>query len=117
MPARRRAPSGCGFQARRLCCSLLTYQRVCSSLAPRPRAWEPAAKCTTYFLTDPKGLTRVASPVGMAKNVGVQGQAENVTGLPHAAAVVLCILSLRHAGCERPDLVDGPALQCNAREV
>ena len=54
MPARRRAPTGCGSQARWLCCSLLTYQRVCSSLAPRQRAWEPAAKCTTYFLTDPK---------------------------------------------------------------
>ena len=25
MPARRRAPSGCGPQARWLCCSLLTY--------------------------------------------------------------------------------------------
>jgi len=21
---------------------------------PRQRAWEPAAKCTTYFVTDPK---------------------------------------------------------------
>ncbi|MGA2261055.1 MAG: hypothetical protein ABSH28_06445, partial [Acidobacteriota bacterium] len=31
MPARRRAPSGCG-----------------------QRAWGPAAKCTTYFVTDPK---------------------------------------------------------------
>jgi len=54
IPARRRAPLGCGSQARWLCCSLLTYQRVCSSLATRQRAWEPAAKCTTYFLTDPK---------------------------------------------------------------
>ena len=53
MPARRRAPSGCGSQARWLCCSLLTYQGVCSSLAPRQRTCEPAAKCTTYFLTDP----------------------------------------------------------------
>src|SRR5437870_11310955 len=26
MPARRRAPSGCGPQARWLCCSLLTYR-------------------------------------------------------------------------------------------
>src|SRR5439155_27366195 len=36
-------------------------QRVCSSLAPCQRAWGPAAKCTPYFLTGPKGakgLTR-----------------------------------------------------------
>src|SRR5439155_5034217 len=46
MPARRRAPSGCGPQARWLCCSLLTYRPgYCSSLAPRQRAWGPAAKC------------------------------------------------------------------------
>ena len=38
LPARRRAPSGGGSQARWLCCSPLTYQRVCSSLAPRQRA-------------------------------------------------------------------------------
>ena len=30
-------------------------QRVCSSLAPCQRAWGPAAKCTPYFLTGPKG--------------------------------------------------------------
>src|SRR5213592_3546826 len=36
MPARRRAPSGCGPQARWLCCSLLTYRPgYSSSLAPR----------------------------------------------------------------------------------
>src|SRR5438552_14595515 len=29
--------------------------RVCSSLAPCQRAWGPAAKCTPYFLTGPKG--------------------------------------------------------------
>ncbi len=46
MPARRRAPSGCGPQARWLCCSLLTYHPgYSSSLAPRQRAWGPAAKC------------------------------------------------------------------------
>src|SRR5437773_6048669 len=46
MPARRRAPSGCGPQARWLCCSLLTYRPgYSSSLAPRQRAWGPAAKC------------------------------------------------------------------------
>src|SRR6266702_20515 len=44
--ARRRAPSGCGPQARWLCCSLLTYRPgYSSSLAPRQRAWGPAAKC------------------------------------------------------------------------
>src|SRR5947209_19512085 len=46
MPARRRAPSGCGPQARWLCCSLLTYRPgYSSSLAPGQRAWGPAAKC------------------------------------------------------------------------
>src|SRR6266571_1810257 len=46
MPARRRAPAGCGPQARWLCCSLLTYRPgYSSSLAPRQRAWGPAAKC------------------------------------------------------------------------
>src|SRR5947209_511390 len=41
-----RAPSGCGPQARWLCCSLLTYRPgYSSSLAPRQRAWGPAAKC------------------------------------------------------------------------
>ena len=43
---RPRAPSGCGPQARWLCCSLLTYRPgYSSSLAPRQRAWGPAAKC------------------------------------------------------------------------
>src|SRR5213596_3902441 len=43
---RRRAPPGCGPQARWLCCSLLTYRTgYSSSLAPRRRAWGPAAKC------------------------------------------------------------------------
>src|SRR5436189_3211986 len=42
----RRAPAGCGPQARWLCCSLLTYRPgYSSSLAPRQRAWGPAAKC------------------------------------------------------------------------
>src|SRR6059036_2517640 len=37
---RRRAPAGCGPQARWLCCSLLTYRPgYSSSLAPRQRAW------------------------------------------------------------------------------
>src|SRR5207249_7995744 len=57
MPARRRAPPGCGPQARWLCCSLLTYRAgYCSSLAPRQRAWGPAAKCPYYFVTDPYPL-------------------------------------------------------------
>src|SRR5436189_714776 len=43
---RRRAPAGCGPQARWLRCSLLTYRPgYSSSLAPRQRAWGPAAKC------------------------------------------------------------------------
>src|SRR5437899_3615982 len=43
---RRRAPAGCGPQARWLCCSLLTYRPgYSSSLAPRQRAWGPAAEC------------------------------------------------------------------------
>ncbi|HYK90752.1 MAG TPA: hypothetical protein VE398_18410, partial [Acidobacteriota bacterium] len=45
MPARRRAPSGRGPQARWLCCSLLTYHPGYSSLlAPFQRAWGPAAE-------------------------------------------------------------------------
>jgi len=41
------APPGCGPQARWFCCSLLTYRTgYCWSLAPRQRAWGPAAKCT-----------------------------------------------------------------------
>src|SRR5437016_13088677 len=52
---RRRAPPGCGPQARWLRCSLLTYRTgYCSSLASRQRAWGPAAKCPYYFVTDPK---------------------------------------------------------------
>jgi hypothetical protein len=40
------APSGCGPQARWLCCSLLTYRPgYASSLAPRQQAWGPAAEC------------------------------------------------------------------------
>ncbi len=52
MPARRRATSGCGPQARWRCCSLLTYSPAWlslrtqfSSLASSQRAWGPAAKC------------------------------------------------------------------------
>src|SRR4029453_515461 len=44
--AEDRAPSGCCPQARWLCCSLLTYRTgYASSLAPRQRAWGPAAEC------------------------------------------------------------------------
>jgi hypothetical protein len=44
--AEDRAPSGCGPQARWLCCSLLTYRAgYASSLAPRQQAWGPAAEC------------------------------------------------------------------------
>jgi len=52
MPARRRAPAGCGSEARWRFCSLLTcdpawlgLRTQFSSLAPSQRAWEPAAKC------------------------------------------------------------------------
>jgi hypothetical protein len=61
MPARRRAPSGCGPQARWRRCPLLTYCPVwlglpaqISSLAPCQRAWGPAAKCNLYLMTGPK---------------------------------------------------------------
>src|SRR5439155_13147042 len=56
MPARRRAPPGLR-PAGPLAVLLAPYipQRVCSSLAPCQRAWGPAAKCTPYFLTGPKG--------------------------------------------------------------
>ena len=64
MPARRRAPSGCGPQARRLRCSLLTCNPACSSLAPCRRAWGPAAKCTCYSCADPKRLWRLKSSSG-----------------------------------------------------
>ena len=52
MPARCRAPPGCGPQARWLCCSLLTYH---PGYARRSRlASGPAAKCKRYSLKDPK---------------------------------------------------------------
>src|SRR5438874_12896122 len=41
-----RAPPPHSGQARWLCCALLTYRPgYSSSLAPRQRAWGPAAKC------------------------------------------------------------------------
>ena len=43
-----------GPQARWLCCSLLTCNPACSSLAPRQWAWGPAAKWVCYYVTDPK---------------------------------------------------------------
>ena len=60
-----RAPGGqmqgAATQARWRCCSLLPYNPVWlglpaqfSSLAPRQRAWGPAAKCKRYSLTGPK---------------------------------------------------------------
>ena len=53
MPARRRAPAGCGPQACWLCCSLLTYRPgYSSSLAPRQRAWGSAAN-VKLFLREP----------------------------------------------------------------
>jgi hypothetical protein len=42
--------SGCGRQARWLCCSLLTYRtEYVSSLAPRQQACVPAAECELIF--------------------------------------------------------------------
>src|SRR6266571_4355200 len=41
--------------ARGVKCVPRSAHRVCSSLAPCQRAWGPAAKCTPYFLTGPKG--------------------------------------------------------------
>ena len=60
MPARRRAPSGCGPQAPWLRCSLFTcnpawlgLRTQFSSLEPCQRAWGPAAKCDLYLLPGP----------------------------------------------------------------
>jgi hypothetical protein len=53
MPARRRAPSGCGPQARWLCCSLLTYGPGIarrSRLASGPGGLQPNVK---FFLREP----------------------------------------------------------------
>ncbi len=55
--AEDRAPSGCGPQARWLCCSLLTYRTgYASSLAPRQRAWGPAAECELISARTLRGL-------------------------------------------------------------
>src|SRR6266508_6113714 len=54
-PLRAAAHRAAGRSSRWLCCSLLTYRAgYCSSLAPRQRAWGPAAKCPYYFFTDPR---------------------------------------------------------------
>jgi len=45
-PLRAAARRAAGRSSRWLCCSLLTYRAgYSSSLAPRQRAWGPAAKC------------------------------------------------------------------------
>jgi hypothetical protein len=55
--AEDRAPSGCGPQARWLCCSLLTYRiGYASSLAPRQRALGACSRMRTYFCANPKSL-------------------------------------------------------------
>ena len=67
--AEDRAPSGCGPQARWLCCSLLTYRPgYASSLAPRQRAWGPAAErelisARTLRLKDAKGIVLIPEAV------------------------------------------------------
>src|SRR3989475_6855192 len=71
MPARRRAPSGCGPQARWLCCSLLTYRPgYSSSLAPRQRAWGPAAKCEVI------SARALRTIYGLSRHFGVVGDAD-----------------------------------------
>ncbi len=66
MPARRRAPGGCGPQARWFCCSLLTYRPgYSSSLAPRQRAWGPAAKCE---IISARALS--TKLIGAGRNIG-----------------------------------------------
>src|SRR5881396_3901168 len=63
-PLRAAAHRAAGRSSRWLCCSLLTYRPgYCSSLAPRQRAWGPAAKCSYYFFTDPKPRTIGAGPL------------------------------------------------------
>ena len=58
----RERRAGCGRQARWSCCSLLTCNPACSSLAPSQRAWGPAAKCSLYALTGPSHAYQVAVP-------------------------------------------------------
>ena len=55
MPARRRAPSGCGPQARWLRCSLLTCNPAGSSLAPCQWAWGPQQNVTFIHLQALRG--------------------------------------------------------------
>src|SRR5207249_8992268 len=73
---RRRAPSGCGPQARWLCCSLLTYHTgYSSSLAPRQRAWGPAAKCEFISARALRSAAIIATLLAFVEAVVAQGTA------------------------------------------
>ncbi|HYK89994.1 MAG TPA: TetR/AcrR family transcriptional regulator, partial [Acidobacteriota bacterium] len=59
----RRALSGFGPQARWLCCSLLAYHPgYSSSLAPRQRAWGPAAKCEVILAPALRARLEITGP-------------------------------------------------------
>ncbi len=76
VPARRRAPLGCGPQAHWRCCLLLAYYPVWlspaqfSMLVPSRRAWGSAAKCKRYSLTGPN-WTRYGFLIAAVLAVGV----------------------------------------------
>ena len=66
--------------------------RVCSSRAPRQRAWGPAAKCTGYFDADPKlvcfgsaaACRRFATLQSGAKTRHIQGVSRTKAEVFHA---------------------------------
>jgi hypothetical protein len=64
-------PSGCGPQARWPCCSLLTSNPVCSSLAPCQRAWSPAAKWACSYVTGPNVQTDSYIRIGQIPESGL----------------------------------------------
>src|SRR5438093_8793727 len=79
-----RAPAGCGPQARWLCCSLLTYRAgYSSSLAPRQRAWGPAAKCE--FISA-RALRQLFGPTH--KSVAGPGRARDLKALSRSCYVL-----------------------------
>ena len=53
MPARRRAPPGCGPQARWLCCSLLTYRSGMLVARALPAGLGASSKMYTLFPDGP----------------------------------------------------------------
>ena len=69
----RCALSGCDPQARWLCCSLLTYHPgYSSSLAPRQRAWGPAAKCQVILARALNGASAQCHPGSRISECGVE---------------------------------------------